>query len=51
MKGHSDAYAINFNFVWSSIDIIAGESIEYYNIAFKDFNGRVTDKETRPPSE
>lgn len=47
--GHGNAYSLDFDSYWSSMDAIDGDGIYYHNITFQNWTGTAVDGETRPP--
>lgn len=47
--GHSNAYTLDFDTTWSSMDVVDGDGIEYSNITFSGWTGTCTDGVERGP--
>ncbi|OJZ91211.1 glycoside hydrolase family 28 protein [Aspergillus luchuensis CBS 106.47] len=47
--GHGNAYSLDLDSYWSSMDAIDGDGINYHNITFQNWTGTAVDGETRPP--
>lgn len=47
--GHGNAYSLDLDSYWSSMDAIDGDGIYYHNITFQNWTGTAVNGETRPP--
>lgn len=47
--GHSNAYTLDFDTAWSSMDVVDGDGITYSNISFNTWTGTATDGVERGP--
>jgi rhamnogalacturonan hydrolase len=47
--GHSNAYTLDFDTAWSSMDVADGDGITYTNISFSGWTGTATDGTERGP--
>lgn len=47
--GHSNAYTLDFDTAWSSMDVTEGDGISYSNISFSTWTGTATDGTERGP--
>ncbi|KAE8309466.1 RGase E [Aspergillus transmontanensis] len=47
--GHGNAYSLDLDSEWSSMDTVDGDGIFYHNITFKNWKGTESDGESRPP--
>ncbi|KAI2908216.1 CAZyme family GH28 [Aspergillus niger] len=48
-NGHGNAYSLDLDSYWSSMDAVDGDGIYYHNITFQNWTGTAVDGETRPP--
>lgn len=47
--GHSNAYTLDFDTEWSSMDVVSGDGISYSNISFSGWKGTCQDGQQRGP--
>ncbi|KAH8673320.1 pectin lyase fold/virulence factor [Xylariales sp. PMI_506] len=47
--GHSNAYTLDFDTAWSSMDVVSGDGINYSNISFSGWRGTASNGVQRGP--